>query len=104
MGLAEQVAQRIGLSLRVIGGAPLVAAKDAERFIAGCQQGRILVLGIEGFRLEGGSLVPDMDAIADFASPILPTLARSIAASRRFLLKVNQPGMWFNFTLQHESG
>ncbi len=103
MGLVEDVARRRELTVRETGGLALVSAADAEEFLAGCRQARIVVLGIEGFRFQGEAVVPDMDAIADFAMSKVPSLAASIEGARRFVRTAVRPGMWLDFTLQEES-
>ncbi len=102
MGLTEQVARRSGLAVRADAGMSLVSGSDAEEFLAGCERERLIVLGIEGFRFEGPTIIPDMNAIAAFDTPRVLGVAESIAEGRGFLRAVNRPGMWFEFALQPE--
>jgi hypothetical protein len=46
----------------------LIAAADLVRFLEGARARELRVAGLEGFCVVGSSIVPDMDAIADFSS------------------------------------
>ena len=66
MGLIEDLGYQAGIHLEKIGGIEFVDFDDTQTFLDAAREAGFLVLGIEGFRLEGGHLRPDMNAIADF--------------------------------------
>ena len=55
------------------GGELLVPIGKAENFLFSCLEGRLAVLGIESFHHREGSLVPDIDMIADFSDSFVPS-------------------------------
>ncbi len=103
MGLVEQIAHRMRLPVTARGGLLLIAAEDAPAFLDGCARQRVRVLGIEGFHLEGNSVTPVMNALADFSTlDTAYSVEASIIDARRFLRSVHRPGMVFDFTVDRE--
>lgn len=101
MGLTVRLAAVVGLEVKEIGSLELIAWSDIDTFLSVVRERNVVVLGIEGFRINGSKAVPDLDAIADFSG--LPTdedlAATTIAEARRFLSNVSQPNMYFEFEL-----
>lgn len=90
--LVHILAAEAGISTLEQGeGTSLVRVGDADRLLALCAAKGIAVIGIEGFQLSGGNLVPDMSLIADFSE--LDTLpwnmfcSESLESSRLFVEK-----------------
>jgi hypothetical protein len=98
-GFAAMVARRAGVALTTRGALTLVAAEDAARFLDACAAEGLRVLGFEGFRLDGQSVVPVMDAIADFSSGPPISAEDSIRDSRRVLELVRHLASFFEFVL-----
>lgn len=88
MGFTTRVASGLGLTVVQRGSLDLVSAADARRLLLVCEAQDVAVLGLEGFRIDGNAIVPEMDAIADYSSSFRgsPDRAReTIASARRFL-------------------
>lgn len=106
--LIEQLAGKLGVSVRVQGGLHLIPLHDCGRIVQICRSDRILILGIEGFRLSERNVVPDTDWIADFsdlASKQWDAACFEAARSAEiyFDKAKNQTVLWFDFTLKaHE--
>ncbi len=101
MGPIRTAAARADVSLRRVGGLDLVAFEDVPRLLASIRDLGWRVLGIEGFRLHGGRIVPCMDAIADWSALSGSEASdRSVEASLRYLGSVGEPGMLFDLTLE----
>jgi hypothetical protein len=102
VGLASNLAQVAGISLVRIASLELVALDDTGRFLDTVHEYRLVVLGIEGFRVNGDQVTPDMGAIADFSRGIVgpDRVEKSIQESRRFIGKVAKPGLFFEFALK----
>lgn len=100
MGLVAQIASSVGISVRHSGQAELVAAADAVRFLEEVLSRDLCVLGLEGFRVVGDRLVPDMDAIADFSSIAGGESSReTVVEALRFLSNVRESDLFFDVTL-----
>ncbi|MCL4472455.1 MAG: hypothetical protein M1539_04395 [Actinobacteria bacterium] len=95
--LTEDLARHAQINVVNIGGLHLVATTDIATFLDTCQTENVLVIGIEGFRLEGERVLPDINAIADFSH--LSNSIESIVEARRFFDAVDKPGMVYDFTL-----
>ena len=104
MELTEQVARRAGVLVTARCALRLISLEHSSAFLDGCASERIRVLGIEGFTIDGASIVPDSDAIADFSSlGGTYSVEESIDDARRFLRKAGRRGMLFEFTLKRET-
>lgn len=101
MGLTAQLAAVTGVAVKEVGSLELVAWSDADAFLKVVRDRNIVILGIEGFRIEGSKVVPYMNAIADFSG--LPSdedlSATTVLEASRFLRVVSQPNMYFDFQL-----
>lgn len=97
MGLIEEVADRAGIQLTERGSLVLVSAGDAMRLLDACESAGLRILGIEGFQVKENSLVPDMDAIADFSSTA--SAFSSILEARRFVNVVSSRELVLDFTV-----
>lgn len=95
VGLTLALGRQAGIDIREVGGLQLVAFADAWTFLDACVDAGVLVLGIEGFRLDSGQVRPDMGAIADFSQ--MTNSRESILEARSFIETVGQPEMLFDF-------
>lgn len=100
---AAMVARRAGIAVTMRGALTLVAAADAARFLDACAADGLRVLGFEGFRLDGQSVVPVMEAIADFSSGSPISAEHSIRESRRVLELVRHLASFFDFVLVQDA-
>ena len=98
MGLTLALGRQAGIDVREVGGLQLVALADVRTFLDTCVAAGVLVIGIEGFRLESGQVRPDMGAIADFSQ--VTDSEESVLEARSFIETVGQPGMLFDFALR----
>ncbi len=103
MGLIAEIAYSVGIGVRHSGQTELVAAADLVRFLEAARARDLRVLGLEGFRIVGSSLVPDMDAIADFSSiGGSATSAETVDEALQFLLNVGEPALFYEVTFGEE--
>jgi len=102
MGLTAELCQQAGISVKRIGGLELIAASDAEGFIRAARARGVVILGIEGFRIQGSGVSPDMDAIADFSTLADDNegAAKSLQAADRFLSGASRQDLYFDFTVK----
>ncbi|MGL4288676.1 MAG: hypothetical protein ACRCVA_20170 [Phreatobacter sp.] len=85
-------------------GVALFNKTDSYRLLAHCRARGIAVLGIEGFRLDGVSRIPDMNFIADFSLVLAvpdhgERVVRSIRYGEAFLKLVPKEGVLLEFVL-----
>lgn len=97
MGLIEEIAGRIGVPFTKRGSLILVSAGNALKLLDGCESAGLRILGVEGFQVKGSSIVPSMDAIADFSS--LDSAIASVREARRFIHVVRPHELVFDFTV-----
>ncbi|MGE5623919.1 MAG: hypothetical protein ACM3ZT_00005 [Bacillota bacterium] len=75
----------------------------ARSFVASCQVNDLAIVGIEGFTLTESATQPHLDMIADyskFAAVRWEDYRDSLnEAATRFIVEVQKPGIWFNFTV-----
>ena len=64
-------------------------------FLAFADKRGLRVLGLEGFRLEGATVIPDIDAILDLSS--LHSRSRSITEAIDFVQPADRAKMLFDF-------
>lgn len=83
------------------GGIPLFDAGDGLKLLDYCKDNGIAVLGLEGFKVEGGNRVPDMDCIVDFSAPLseFDFAAKSLEASRLIIERMSGSGVFMEFVL-----
>jgi len=101
VGIVLEIARVAGVSVWSPFGSELIRAKDMGDFLATAAALHATILGVEGFTVDGDSLTPDMDAIADFSdlTPGEERGSRSVAEARRFVAEISKPGMWFEVTV-----
>jgi hypothetical protein len=100
LGLTAEIGSSAGVVVHRVGQTELVAAADLACFLRAVRARNLRVLGLEGFRIDGDSLVPDMDAIADFSSmaasaPSVDTVAEALL----FLSEVGERKLHYELTL-----
>lgn len=101
MGLTLAMGRQAGIDIREVGGLQLVALADVRAFLEACLAAGVLILGIEGFRLDnGGQIRPDMGAIADFSQA--KDSEESVREALSFVETVDQSGMLFDFALRRK--
>lgn len=98
MGLIEQIAELGGVNTFKHGSLVLIACEDATAFLDACKAASARVVGIEGFWLRGASVVPDMDAIADFSA--VESVLVSVLEAKRFVENVGSRGLMLDFSLE----
>jgi hypothetical protein len=104
MGLIAEIAYSVGIGVRHSCQTELVAAAELVRFLEAVRARDLRVLGLEGFRIVGSSLVPDMDAIADFSSiGGSATNAETVDEALLFISNVGEPDLFFEVTFGEES-
>ncbi len=101
----EQLAGNLGITVRTQSGLRLVPLQDCGKIVQACKSNRILILGIEAFRLSEQNVVPDSDWIADFselASKRWDTACLDAASSAEiyFDKAKDRTDLWFDFTLK----
>lgn len=101
MGQVSDIASRAGIKIRSIGGLELIATNDMEKFLAACKREQCYILGIEGFYCENGTVMPDMEAIADFGSISKSDLAaQSVSDAENFFQMVKNRNLMFDVSLK----
>ena len=96
MGLIAEIASSVGVGVHHSGQTELVAATDLVRFLEAVRARDLRVLGLEGFRVVGSSLVPDMDAIADFSLITgSATSEDTVDEALRFLSDMQAPDLYY---------
>jgi hypothetical protein len=102
MGLVAYLAELADVAVERVGALELVASKDVDAFLQAVKRRRAVVIGIEGFRIRGNQVIPDMNAIADFSDELLDseTSAATIEMASRFLHEVAAPDVYFDFVLE----
>ncbi len=102
MGLTVALGRQAGIEIWQVGGLRLVSFADAQIFLDACLAARVLVLGLEGFTVDGGQAQPNMNAIADFSQ--LTKCEQSVLEARAFIETTGRPEMLFDFTLSDVEG
>lgn len=80
--------------------------EDVFDFLNWCDENNIMVVGIEGFKLEQNFLIPRLDSIADFSSGTENIENWNISrmhlnqAARNFFKESQVKGLVFNFVLK----
>jgi hypothetical protein len=59
--------------------------EEASTFIEECEEGSVIVLGIERFSYNNGSITPDLEGIADFSMLPADRINEAIDLSKKFL-------------------
>lgn len=100
MGLTLAMGRQARIGILEVSGLQLVALADAQTFLDACVAAGVVVLGIEGFRVDRGRVRADMDAMADFSQ--VTNSEESVVEARSFIEAVGQPDMLFDFALSEE--
>src|SRR5690606_17651262 len=103
--IAKRLADSFDIPLQDRRGMILIHLENCGRFVEACDANKVLILGIEGFRLSGGAITPDSDLIADFSDLCsMPWDAACVESVRSagpyFESARNQGDLWFEFVLQ----
>lgn len=98
MGLTAALAKAAGLPLLYRGGMCLLSADDALALLDTSAGARVRVLGVEGFRVLGNEVRPDMDAIADFSG--VASHHQTVLEARRFLNMFAESDLKFELVLE----
>lgn len=101
MGLEADAARLAGVRTVDRGFATLVESTDALRIVDVCHDQEFTILGIDGFLLRGSSVVPDMDAIADFSGA---SWQQSMVLAKQFISATKRPGLWYEFVVESAGG
>lgn len=95
------IARSAGIDL--IEPAALIRSADMARLLSELRSRHAIILGLEGFELRDGTLVPRMDLIADFSSlsglPAGERSASSIRETEGFLAQEGLGHLVFDVTL-----
>lgn len=80
----------------------VVSASEGSTFLDACAGAEVVVLGAEGFDVQGATVRPDMGAILDLSGIEDPQ--RSILEAKRFVEEVDRPGLMLEFVLEASPG
>ena len=101
----EQLAEAWNIPVRVRGGLPFIRREDCGRIVEECRARKVLILGIDAFRLVGEDTIPEDDLIADFSELVskpwdIACLQAARAAESYFGEISPTSVLWFEFTLR----
>jgi len=102
----KQLASKLGIPLAYTEGSlELINFAHVDKILTACEEKNIYVLGIEGFKKDGKSIIPEMDFIADYSAlddlPLKERSAKSIESARGFFKEAaSKPEMLFEFNLK----
>lgn len=103
--LAQSLSEAAGVELVQRAALELFHQGDAEKALNACESQGIGIMGIEAFRIEGSSITPDMDWIADysdlFKDPTAAECRQSVDAARQFVREMPSAGYFLHFTLKY---
>lgn len=97
MGPVAALARSAGIAITTAAGLDLIDLAEAPRFLDACLREGWVILGVEGFRIEGDRLSPEMTAIADFSG--LCSSRESVGEARRFVERMHDSGLKLDFVL-----
>src|ERR1700692_2278445 len=103
--LIEQLASKLGIAARSQGALRLIRLQDCGRIVEACKLGKVLILGVEAFRLSEGTVMPDTDMIADFSGLAskqwdAACLEAAHSAEIYFGEAKDRTDLWFDFCLR----
>jgi hypothetical protein len=102
--LPQILSEAAGIQLIERGALELFHQSDAEAVVNACELEKIGVLGIETFRLEGSTIVPQIDWIADysdlFEEPKESGNKQSLSSARQFVHDLPAGDYFLHFTLR----
>lgn len=94
--VASEIAREARIRMHRIGRSELLGRDGLESFLEACKRVEGLIVGIEGFRLIGDRIEPDMEWIADFSQ--LSDPAESVSEAREFLEEAPND-LYFDFDI-----
>lgn len=100
--IVADLAESMGLEVVYRHGTILVPNTILGKLLDSLRMQNIRVLGLEGFRVEGQSLIPDMEAIADFSDLIDAAPEVSVDAARMFLLSMGTRSLLYEVITDEE--
>jgi len=98
MGALEALASKASVKVRYVGALRLIPSSDARRLLEVLRQERVLVMGIEGFRLDNDRPVPDMGAILDLSGVL--DVDEAFREARGFVNEIAAPDLFVDFVLR----
>jgi len=105
MGLTSEIASSVGIRVYRNGPMELVASADLGRFLEEVRTRGLRVLGLEGFRIVGSSLVPEMDAIADLSAiPCSAASEDTVDEALQFLCDVASLNLFYEVSFADRPG
>jgi hypothetical protein len=100
VGLTSRIAQSVDVDVVLHGSMELVSHRQIARFLDGCDVHDVHILGMEGFRVDGNSVQPDMNAILDCSGVAEPDKSR--AGARRFIERMAANELAYEFVFREE--
>lgn len=97
MGRVADLAATVGVVPVLQGSLVLLSASDAVQVIEAAGTRGVRVLGMEGFRVVGQRVEPDMDSILDLSEVV--DEAASVTEATAFLLAQPHEGLMFDLAL-----
>jgi hypothetical protein len=106
--LIQQLAAKLNIPIQMRGALQLIQPGDCGKIVEACRAERLLILGIDAFRLVGHQVIPDTDFIADFselaAKPRVEACeAAALSAEAYFLRATGRTDLFFEFVLRKRS-
>jgi hypothetical protein len=103
--LIEHLGDKLGIRVRARGAVRLIPYKDCARIIDACEHERLLIVGIEAFRVVGNEIFPDTDLIADFSELVSEQrpdgCVESVRSARIYFDGIEDgTSLWFHFQLR----
>lgn len=103
----EQLANKLGIVVRTQGSLRLIQFRDCEKVIDVCKSEKLLILGIEAFRLLDGKAISDPDLIADFSELVskqwdVACFEAAHSAQTYLSIVKDRSDLWFDFVLKRQ--
>jgi hypothetical protein len=103
VGLIAEIAFSLGIDVRYSGSTELVGASDIVRCLEALRGRNVRILGLEGFRISGSHVVPEMNAIADFSvMNDRGTALSSVDEAVRFVSEFGDPDLFYEVILPED--
>lgn len=103
MGLTTEVSvEDLPISPTLMwGGTPLFDVSDGVKLLDYCKSKGIAVLGVEGFKIKGDKIIPDMDCIVDFSASLneMDFSMKSVEMSRLIVEGMSDSSIFMEFLL-----
>jgi hypothetical protein len=94
----EALVRAAGVEPVLFHGVPLIRCEDGNAVLDEIARRGIKLSGAEGFRLDGGYRVPDMDTILDLS--LVDDPARAVEETRSYLAEVGDPDLLIEFIMR----